>query len=49
MQSWIHVLEWRAPAHPVLTALADEVVGRFFTAIEAGDIEAVREALAAAD
>jgi hypothetical protein len=25
------------------------VVGRFFTAIEAGDIEAVREGLAAAD
>jgi hypothetical protein len=29
MQSWIHVLEWRATAHPDLTALADDRGARY--------------------
>jgi len=24
MQSWIHVIEWRANVHPQVTALADD-------------------------
>ena len=28
MQSWIHVIEWRANTRPELTALVDEVMTR---------------------